>query len=135
MATTYLANPSVTIGAVDVSANCSAAVVTVGYDSLESTAFGQTGRSYVPGLESVEVTLTLFNAYGAGEIEATLEAIVGTSTTLTILPADAAASANNPEYVISNCFLASFPAIDAAVGELSSIDVTFTGGTWARNIV
>lgn len=135
MATTYLSNPSVTIGAVDVSANCTAATVTVGYDELESTAFGQTGRSFVPGLESVEVTLTLFNAYGTGEIEATLEAIVGTSTTLTILPANAAASSNNPEYVISNCFLASFPAIDATVGELSSIDVTFTGGTWARNTV
>ena len=132
MATTYLANPSVTIGAVDVSAQCSAATVTVGYDSLESTAFGQTGRSYEPGLESVEVTLTLFNSYGTGEIEATLNGIVGTSVTLIILPADAAAGTSNPEHTITGAFLGSYPAIDATVGELSSIDVTFTGGTWVR---
>lgn len=134
MASTYLANPSVTIGSDDVSANCTAAVVTVGYDSLETTAFGQSGRSYTAGLEAVEVTLTLFNAYGVGEVEAILNGIVGTSVNLIILPADAVPSAGNPEYTITGAFLASYPAIDASVGELSSIDVTFTGGTFARTV-
>jgi len=130
--TTYLSNPSLTVNSVDLSDQCTAATLTVGYDALETTAFGSTGRSYTAGLESVEVTMTLFCSYGAAEVEATLDAIVGTTTTIVILPADDVASATNPEYTITGAFLASYPPIDTSVGELSSIDVTFTGGTWAR---
>jgi hypothetical protein len=130
--TTYLSNPSVTIGAVDVSDQCSAATLTVGYDALETTAFGSSGRSYAAGLESVEVTLTLFNSYGASEIEATLENIVGTTATLVLKPKSGAAAADNPVYTITGAFLASIPPIQANVGELSTVDITFTGGTWAR---
>ena len=43
-ATTYLANPTVMIGAVDVTAMCSSATLTVGFDSLEATSFGDTGH-------------------------------------------------------------------------------------------
>jgi len=111
--TTYLSNPTVLIGAVDVSDQCKAATLTVGYDQLETTAFGDTGHKFTQGLQSVEVTLTLFNSYGAGEIEATLYAA---------------------EYTITNAFLASFTPISATVGELSEVEVTFVGGTFVRDI-
>ena len=71
---TYLSNPTVLIGAVDCSDQCSSATLTVGYDSLESTAFGDAGHRFVQGLQSVEVTLTMFASYGASEMEATLYA-------------------------------------------------------------
>lgn len=133
--TTYLSNPTVLIGAVDVSDQCSAATLTVGYDSLEATAFGDTGRKYVKGLESVEVTLTLFNSYGAAEVEATLFDVVGDGTTvLTISPAGTTESATNPEYTITNAMMANFTPINATVGELGTVEVTFTGGTWVRDI-
>lgn len=133
--TTYLSNPTVFIGAVDVSDQCSAATITVGYDSLEATAFGDTGRKYVKGLESVEVTLTLFNSYGAAEVEATLYDVVGDGdTTLVLSPAGTTESATNPEYTITNAMLANFTPISATVGELGTVEVTFTGGTWVRDI-
>ena len=135
-ATTYLANPTVTIGAVDVTAMCSSAVLTVGYDSLEMTTFGDSGHLYTKGLQSVSVEVTLFDYYGAGSAEATLFAAVGTgTTTLVISPAGASESATNPEYTCSNMMLAQFtPLGSATVGELAVIQASFTGGTFARDI-
>lgn len=137
--TTFLSNATVSIagsgGAVDVSDQVSACVVTVGYEPLESTAMGNTGRQYVKGLQSVEVSLTMFNSYGTGEIEATLYDVVnGGTATLVISPSGTTESATNPEYTITGCFLESFTPINSTVGELSTAEVTFTGGTWVRDI-
>lgn len=134
-ATTYLSNPTVMIGAVDVTAMCSSATLTVGFDSLEATSFGDTGHLFVKGLQSVSVELTLFNYYGAGSAEATLFAAAGTgTTTLVISPAGASESATNPEYTITNAMMATFTPINGAVGELSTVTASFTGGTFARDI-
>lgn len=133
--TTYLSNPTVTVGAVDLSDQCKAATLTVGYDQLETTAFGDTGRKYTKGLQTVEVTLTLYQSYGAGEVEATLYDICGDdAVTLVISPSGTAESASNPEYTIAGAFLASYTPISATVGELSEAEVTFVGGTWVRDI-
>lgn len=133
--TTYLSNPTVLIGATDFSDQCKAATLTIGYDQLETTAFGDTGHKFTQGLQSVEVSLTLFTSYGTGEVEASLYAALGTGTTTLVLsPSGPAESASNPEYTITNAFLASFTPINATVGELSEIEVTFVGGTFARDI-
>jgi hypothetical protein len=134
--TVYLSNPTVTIGGVDVTQNTSAASLEIGYDSLESTTFGDTGHRFVSGLQMVNVTLTMFMNYGTGEIEATLFDQVGDgTTTLVISPAGPTESASNPEYTISNAMLASFTPIVTTVGELSQVSVSYVGGTWVRDIV
>jgi hypothetical protein len=134
--TVYLSNPTVTIGGVDVTQNTSAASLEIGYDSLESTTFGDTGHRFVSGLQMVNVTLTMFMNYGTGEIEATLFDQVGDgTTTLVISPAGPTESASNPEYTITNAMLASFTPIVTTVAELSQVSVSYVGGTWARDIV
>ena len=130
--TTYLSNPSVTVNSVDLSDQCTSASIVVGYDQLETTAFGASGHSFAAGLETVDVTLTLFISYGTGEVEDTLQSLVGTTTTIVLKPSDAAVGASNPSYTVTGAYLANLPVINATVSELSSIDVTFTGGTWAR---
>jgi len=133
--TTFLSNATVLIGAVDVSDQCRSVTLTVGYDSLETTAMGSNGRTYTKGLESVEVTLEMFNSYGAGEIEATLYDVVGDgNTTLVISPSGSTESASNPEYTITNAMLSSFTPLISSVGDLSVVNVTFTGGTFSRDI-
>ena len=133
--TTFLSNATVAIGAVDVSDQVSSVTLTVGYDELEATAMGDSGRKFVKGLEAVEVTLTMFNSYGTSEIEATLYDVVGDgNTTLTISPSGTTESASNPEYTITNAMLSSFTPVNSSVGELSTVEVTFTGGTWVRDI-
>ena len=133
--TTFLSNATVAIGAVDVSDQVQSVTLTTGFDQLETTAMGDSGRKYTKGLQSVDVTLTMFNSYGTGEIEATLWDVVGDdSVTLVISPSGTTESATNPEYTITNAMLSSFTPIVGTVGDLSMVTVTFTGGTWARDI-
>lgn len=136
--TTFLGNATVNITqgmtSYDVSDQCTALTLTIGQDELEVTAFGDTGHKYVGGLQSVEVTMTLFLSYGTGEVEPMLAAAVGQgSTTLVISPSGTTESASNPEYTITGAMLANAPVINSTVGELASVDLTFVGGTWARD--
>lgn len=144
---TFLSNATVNItqGATtwDVSDQCSNVTLTVGNEPLESTAFtssgSPTGRSYVAGLQSVEVSLTMYLAYGSTvapdtETEAVLAACVGKSSTLVISPSGTTESASNPEYTITGAYLESFTPINSAIGELATVEVTFTGGTFVRDI-
>ena len=138
---TYLTNPTVNLapttgGAkVDLTDQCRSATVTVGVDSLESTAFGDTGHRFVPGLQTVSVELEMYLSYGTGEVEATLFANLGTGTTeLTISPSGTSESASNPEYVISNMQLVDFTPITGSVSELSMVTASFIGGTYVRDI-
>jgi hypothetical protein len=137
---TYLTNPTVNLapttgGAkVDLTDQCRSATVTLGVDSLESTAFGDTGHRFVPGLQTVSVELEMYLSYGAGEVEATLFANLGTGTTeLTISPSGVTESASNPEYVISNMQLVDFTPITGTVAELSMVTASFVGGTYVRD--
>jgi hypothetical protein len=137
--TTFLSNATINItqGATttDLSDQANAVSVMVGVDSLESTAFGDTGHRFTAGLQNVEVTMTLFLSYGAAEVEAILNSCVGTgSTVLTISPSGTTESASNPEYIITNCMLSDFTPINSTVGELATVEVTFTGGTWVRDV-
>ena len=138
---TYLTNPTVNLAPttggtkVDLTDQCRSATITLGVDSLESTAFGDSGHRFVPGLQTVEVELEMFLSYGAGEVEATLFANLGTGTTeLTISPAGTSESATNPEYTIINMQLVNFTPIAGTVGELSMVTASFVGGTYARDI-
>ena len=137
--TTFLSNATINItqGATsyDLSDQANACTITVGQDSLESTAFGDTGHRFVGGLQSVEVSIDFFLSYGASEVEAALAAMVGQGTTvLTISPSGTTESASNPEYVITNAMLESFTPINSTVGELATVTASFTGGTWVRDI-
>ena len=137
--TTFLSNATINITqgvtTTDLSDQANACSITIGQDSLESTAFGDSGHIYTGGLQSVEVSITFFLSYGAAEVEAILATCVGTGTTiLTISPSGVSEAATNPEYTITNCMLASFTPINSTVGELATVEASFTGGTWARDI-
>jgi hypothetical protein len=136
---TFLSNATINItqGATttDLSDQGNAVTITVGYDSLESTAFGDTGHRFTQGLQSVDVSIDFFLSYGAAEVEAILASCLGTGTTiLTISPSGQSETASNPEYVITNAMLANFTPINSTVGSLATVTAQFTGGTWARDI-
>ena len=129
---TYLSNPVVTVNSVDLTDQCTAATITERYDQLEATAFGDTDRKYVKGLGNHEVTLTLYTSFAAAETYATLAPLVGTTTTIIIKPASGSESATNPGLTLTGCFLAELP-LAMAMGELSTVDVTFVGGVYSED--
>ena len=128
---TYLSNPVVTINAVDMSDQCTSAVFTRLIESLESTAFGQTNRSYVGGLENSTLTVTMYNSFAVSETYATLKALVGTQVTVKVKPTSAATSATNPESTLTAAYMESLPIVNGQLGALDTIDITFTGGAYS----
>ena len=126
---TYLSNPVLTINSVDLTDMCSAATLTYLVEALEDTAFGTNSRSYTAGLVNNEVTLTMYASFAATETYATLQPLVGTKTTITLKPTSAVDSATNPRFVLTDCYLESLPIINASLGELSTYDLTFQGGS------
>jgi len=137
--TTFLANATVnmTVGVTsyDLSDQVTNATLTIGAEALESTALGDSGRRFVAGLQSVEVSLEMFLSYGTTEVEAVLADAVGKQVTLVISPSGTTESASNPEYTITGTYLENFTAIASSVGELSKVTATFQGGSWSRDIV
>ena len=138
--TTFLGNATINItptggSAVDVSDQCSKCSVSVGYDYLESTAFGDTGHRAVQGLQSVSVEMDLFLSYGVGEVETLMAAIqTAGSCSMVISPSGTSESASNPEFTLTNCTLESNQGIMSSVNELAVVSLSFTNGTWARDI-
>ena len=129
---TYLSNPTVTINSVDLSDQCTSATVTYTAEALESTAFGDTARKYTAGLQNNEVTVTLYQSYAGSETEATIYNLVGTTTNLVLKPTSAAVGATNPSYTLTGAYLESHTPIAASLGELSTVTLTFRGGTLAK---
>ena len=125
MTTTYLANPSITVGGDSLTDQCKSAVVTETHESLESTAFGSTARTYVGGLENNQVVATFLMAYGASETYEILEGVVGTQTTVVV-------GAGSKTFTITNTYLESLDLVNANLGELSEVQATFTGGSIAK---
>jgi hypothetical protein len=43
-------------------------------------------------------------------------------------------SATNPGFILTNTYLESLPVINSSLGELATIDLTFTGGVYSVDV-
>jgi hypothetical protein len=139
MATTvYLSNPTLTINSVDLQDQCTSATVNYVYEQLETTAFGDTARKFggsaVTSLQNNSIEVELYQSYAASETEATIFSLVGVQTTLVLKPTSAAVSATNPSYTLTGAYLESHTPINASLGELSTITLTFSGGVLTKAV-
>jgi hypothetical protein len=88
----------------------------------------------VAGLQTVEGTITLYMSYGAAEVEGVIAGEVGQGDTVIVVKKESGAvSATNPEWTITNTMIANYP-ITYTVGELQVMEVSFSGGTWVRDV-
>jgi hypothetical protein len=121
--------------AVDVSDQLSSCEVLLGFELLESTSLADTGRQAVKGLQSVSVNLSLYLSYGSTEMETLLSAIVAAgSCTIVVSPSGTTESASNPEFTITSATLDAAPVIMSSIGTLAVATISFSNGTWARDI-
>jgi hypothetical protein len=121
---------------IDVSDQLSSCEVLLGFELLESTSLSDTGRQAVKGLQSVAVNLSLYLSYGVGEIETLLSAIVAAgSCTIVVSPSGTTEGPSNPEFTITTCTLDAAPVIMSSIGTLAVATISFSNGTWARDIV
>ena len=133
MAIIYQGDAEIEIGSTSIALNCNNVTIELGQDALDATVMGNTGRKMVGGLQSVNVSATVFLEYGSNSVEALIYAEVGQGdTTLVIRPSSAAVGVGNPEFTISNCMIAAYSPVSTTVGDLSTMTMTATAGTWVR---
>jgi hypothetical protein len=128
---TYLSNPVITIGAVDISDQCTAATLTQTISELQANGFGSTAVAYVAGLQNNSLTIDLYWSTAASETYATFKSLVGTViTTITIKGSSAATSATNPLGTLTGSYLPTISPV-YTLGALTTCSLTFMGGTFA----
>jgi hypothetical protein len=121
----YLSNGVVlTVNAVDLSTLVSSVTINRSFDELEVTAMGDSGHKFVKGLEASSITIDFFNDEATAKTLQTLQAVWGTSTTVTVKQTSATVSATNPLYTMS-CLVNNTTPINGAVGDLSTQSVTW----------
>ena len=132
----YLSNPVVTINSVALTDQCTSATVNYVYEQLETTSFGDTARKFggaaVTSLQNNSIEVELYQSYAGSETEATIYGLVGVQTTLIVAPASGLVGATNPFYTLVGAYLESHTPINASLGELSTITLTFTGGVLTK---
>jgi hypothetical protein len=132
----YLSNPVVTINSVALTDQCTSATVNYVYEQLETTTFGDTARKFggaaVTSLQNNSIEVELFQSYATSETEDTIFGLVGITTDIIVAPASGSASATNPVYTLTGCYLESHTPINASLGELSTITLTFNGGVLTK---
>jgi hypothetical protein len=121
----YLSNGVVlTVNAVDLSTLVSSVTINRSFDELEVTAMGDSGHKFVKGLEASSITIDFFNDEATSKTLQTLQAVWGTSTTVTVKQTSGATAATNPLYTMS-CLVNNTTPINGAVGDISTQSVTW----------
>lgn len=127
----YIPMTQVTVNSVDISDHVLTCTLSHANESQDITTQADTSRKFGAGLESNTIDLEIQLDQAAGETTATLEALVGTRTTVVLVPQSGAVSATNRRYTVTDCYVESFAPIDGALGSIATTSIQMTGGTLA----
>lgn len=124
MARIVLTDVAVSIAGVDLSDHVASVEIAQNFDEVETTAFGDGGRTRVAGLEDSTISFSFHQDFASASVDATLGPIVGTVVAFVVEPVDGAASATNPHYE-GNCLITEYTPLNGTVGDLSTADITW----------
>jgi hypothetical protein len=132
MAISVLTNALVLINSVDLSDHVSKVTLTDERTSVDITAMGATSLAVTKGLGDAKVSLDMFQDFAASKVHATLQPLIGSSTTVVIevRAVNAARSATNPAFLMSG-LLMSYTMIDGKVGDANMATYEFQNGAQA----
>jgi len=132
MAQIVLTDVDVEVNSVDLSDHVTSVTINFDVDAVEVTAMSDTAHKFTGGLQNASATIEFQQDFDSSSVDDTINGLVGTTTTVKILPTSDAISATNPSYTLTDTFVASFQPINGSVGELSMTSVEFQGGTLTR---
>jgi hypothetical protein len=137
----YLSSPALTINNVNLTDQATSAVLTYSLEQLETTSFGDIARKFgggqITSLQNNTFEVTLYQSYEATETEATIYNLVGVTCAVVVSPTAAGLvtpTAASPKYTLTGTYLESHTPINASLGELSTITLTFTGGSLVKAV-
>lgn len=112
------------INSVDLSDWCTSVELPIEYDALDDTAFGDTARSRLAGLQDSTIKVEFNQDFAGSAPDATIMAVDGTVVAIKVRPTSAAISATNPEYV-GSYLISQWSPFTSSVGELAT-----TSASW-----
>lgn len=119
---------AISINGTSLSGNIAAATITTTAEEVETTAFGSTYRQRTAGLRDASVSLDWHQDYGAASVHATLEPLLGSYATVTIVPTSGSVTSTNPS-VTAVFLVTEYSPISGTIGDLSTFSTTFPLGT------
>ena len=124
MARIVLTNAVVKINSVDLSDHIANIELSQEFEDVETTAFGDAGRTRTGGLEDSSISLDFHQDFAAASVDATISPLVGGTASFEILPNGGTASSENPKYT-GTVLITEWTAVSGAVGELATASVTW----------
>ena len=126
MARIVLTDAYITLNSVDLSDHIASVEIAQSFDSIETTAFGDSGRTRTGGLEDSSVTLSFHQDFAAASVDQTIAPLVGGTAAFEIraVGTSTAVSSTNPKWT-GTVLITEWNPLSGAVGELSTADVTW----------
>ena len=124
MAEFMLNDASVTINSVDLSTYVTSVTLSQSADSLETTAMGDSARTFIAGLTNGTIDIDFNADFAASKTEATIYPLVGTTTAVVVKPVAASVSATNPSYTF-NVIVNEWDTLNGSIGELATHSVSW----------
>ena len=108
----------------DLSSSLAALTLDISVDEQETTAFGDSARTRIGGLQDGSVSLDFHQDFSADSIDSTLFPLLGTSVAITVTPFSGATSATNPSYAFS-ALVTSYSPFASSIGDLATLSVSW----------
>ena len=116
----FIANPTVSVNGTDISDHVFGLTVALTADSVETTAFGSTFRTRIPGLKSGQVTINYHNDYAASQASTIINPLLGSYATVVVSQVAGGTVAGTAVCVVSQT-----NPVNGQVGDVSTSDVTW----------
>jgi hypothetical protein len=126
MARIVLTDAYVKLNNVDLSDHIASIEIAQSFDAVETTAFGNSARTRVGGLEDSSITLSFHQDFASASVDQTIAPLVGGTAAFEIRARGTATavSATNPKWT-GSVLVTEWSPLSGAVGELSTADVTW----------
>lgn len=124
MAKIVLTDAKVTINSVNLSDHIASVTLDTKTDVVETTAFSNSAKTRVAGLQDHSVTLEFHQDYAASNVEATIYPLLGQATTVVVQPTSSAVTTSNPTYTFS-AVVAEWQPLKGTIGSLATASVTW----------
>lgn len=124
MSTFALTDARVEVNSVDLSDWVTSVTLPIEYEALEDTAFGDSARSRLAGLQDSTIQLNFNQDFAAGGPDATIMAADGTVVVIKVRPTSSSIGATNPEYV-GSYLISEYSPFTNSVGELATTSVSW----------
>ena len=124
MAKIVLTDAKVTINSVNLSDHIASVTLDTKTDVVETTAFSNSAKTRVAGLQDHSVTLEFHQDYAASNVEATIYPLLGQATTVVVQPISTAVTTSNPTYTFS-AVVVEWQPLKGTIGSLATASVTW----------